>query len=260
MSEKKIFYYTDEVNEDFSGIVRDRYHVDSSYKYIHTNPIYRFFTFIVYRIIMTPVAWLHLKIKFNTKFVNKSCIKEISNRDGYFLFGNHSNIPADGYIPTMICSPSRRSYDIVSAENMAIKGTRTFMKMVGALPLPDGFKSMKNFMKAIQQKIDEGQVITIYPEAHIWPYYTKIRNYKSDSFRFPCKHNSASFCFTTTYQKRKIIKRPRIVVYVDGPFYPNKDLNGSEQKQELRDRIYKTMVERSKNSNCEYYIYRKKEN
>lgn len=69
-----------------------------------------------------------------------------------------------------------------------------------------------------------------------------------------------AFCITNTYQKygRKGDK-VKIVSYVDGPFFIDKDLTIKEQQQKLRDEIYNCMVNRSKNSNIEVIKYLKKE-
>lgn len=99
----------------------------------------------------------------------------------------------------------------------------------------------------------------IYPEAHIWPYYTGIRNFKDSSFRYPAQLEVPVFCFTNTYQKRKWRATPRIVTYVDGPFYPDKGLSLREQKQQLHEKVIATMKERCKNSNVELIQYVRKE-
>lgn len=257
MSSRKIYYYSDEINDEFSGITREPYRIDSSFKYVDNNLIYLFFKFLVYRVIMSPAAYIYLKLKFRTKFVNRKCLKQIG-KNGYFLFGNHTNVPLDGFTPTTMAFP-KKTFVLVSDENFAVKGTRTFMKMVGGIPLPNDYKTMKSFMKCIDTRINSNCVVAVYPEAHIWPYYTKIRPFKSDSFHFPCKYKAASYCFTTTYQTRKFSKKPRVVVYIDGPFYPDYNLSQTEQKEKLRNEIYDKMVEKSKYSNFEYHTYLKKE-
>lgn len=101
----------------------------------------------------------------------------------------------------------------------------------------------------------------IYPEAHIWPYYTDIRNFKPDSFMYPVENNKPVFCFTNVYKKRKFSKRPKVVTYVDGPFYPYDDLSKRENMEMLRDNVYNAMKKRIV-SNPVYkykYIYIKKE-
>ena len=140
-----------------------------------------------------------------------------------------------------------------------MKGLKHIVEMLGAIPVPDNRQAMKNFMEAVNKRIEQGYSITIYPEAHIWPYYTKIRTFKPVSFEYPVKLNTPTFCFTNTYQKYgKSQDKIRIVNYIDGPFFPDKTLGNKEAKQKLRDEVYSTMVERSKNSNVECIEYRKR--
>ena len=64
---------------------------------------------------------------------------------------------------------------------------------------------------------------------------------------------------TTTYRKRLLGRKPRTVTYLDGPFWPDKDLPPRARAQALRDRLYETMVQRSRESDCQYIRYVKKE-
>ena len=68
--------------------------------------------------------------------------------------------------------------------NISLKGTGTLVEMLAAIPIPSNVAGMKNFLTTIQKKIDKKSSITIYPEAHIWPYYTKIRPFKDVSFKY----------------------------------------------------------------------------
>jgi len=117
---------------------------------------------------------------------------------------------------------------------------------------------MKNFQDAIGKLIGKKKCIAIYPEAHIWPFYTGIRNFKDTSFSYPVKYDVPVFCFTNTYQKRRG-KTPQIVTYVDGPFYPKEELTRKEQKKELHEKVLSSMKEYCKNSNVEVIRYIKKE-
>jgi len=44
-------------------------------------------------------------------------------------------------------------------------------------------------------------------------------------------------------------------VYVDGPFFPDESKSVKENQKLLRDKVYDTMVLRSKNSTVEYVSY-----
>lgn len=79
------------------------------------------------------------------------------------------------------------------------------------------------------------------------------------SFKYPVEQNVPVFSLTNTYVKDENKKdKVKIVSYIDGPFFVNKDLTKKEQQRDLRNRVYECMVERSKNSNIEYIKYVKK--
>ena len=60
-----------------------------------------------------------------------------------------------------------------------------------------------------------------------------------------------------TYQKNKSKSKPRIVVYIDGPFVCDEDITVDEKQNKLHDLVYESMVARSTNSNVEYIKYEK---
>ena len=68
------------------------------------------------------------------------------------------------------------------------------------------------------------------------------------------------FVLTNCYQKRKFFKRPQIVTYADGPFYPDPALSPMENAKRLRNIAYETLCSRTKaHSNFEYITYVKAE-
>lgn len=252
MEEKKVIYYTDELNEEFSTAQIEPRTIDEKYKYIHKNPIWNIASYIVQNILSMPIKVLYAKIKFRIKYVGKEKLKRYK-KEGYFIYANHTQPFADTFIPSIANYP-KRNYFIVNPENVSMKFLRTIVEMLGAIPIPSNKKAMKNFLDAIDKRIGSTYSITIYPEAHIWPYYTKIRPFKAVSFKYPVQLSKPSFCMTNTYQKYGNNKI-QMVTYIDGPFFPNNNLPLKEQQQDLRNQIYNIMVERSKNSNIEYIKY-----
>ena len=276
--ENNVFYYSDELNDDFasSDITPDK--IDENYKYIHKNIFWNFFSIVLYRIFPT-FFYIHAKIKYGVKVENKKVIKDyykklknsnaISKKDmkrkkGYFLYLNHTQEIMDTFFPTLITFP-RRAYLIANAKNVSMSGMRTLNQMLGAIPIPNsGLRAMAKFEKAVEHYSNKGNVIAIYPEAHVWPYYTKIRNFKSVSFEYPYKLDKAVFTATITYQKKckkndSKNKKPKfkIVIYIDGPFFTDKTLNKKDAKEKLRNEVYNVMNGRSKNNNIEIRKYEK---
>lgn len=253
----KIIYYEDELNDEFSKSSIEPRIIDENYKYVHKNPLWNLCSFVLQNMLSVPIKILYAKIKFRIKYIGKEKIKPYRN-EGYFIYGNHTQPFADTFIPSIPMYP-KRNFLIVNPVNISLKGTGTLVEMLGAMPIPSNKSAMKNFLEAIKQKINKGYAITIYPEAHIWPYYTKIRPFKDVSFKYPVQLEKPAFCITNTYQSYgKNNKKIKIVSYIDGPFFPNKELTLKEQQKELRNKIYNCMDERSKNSNIEHIKYIKK--
>lgn len=258
MENKKVIYFNDELNEEFSTAKITPRVIDENYKYIHKNPFWNICSFLMQNFISMPIKFLYAKIKFKIKYVGKEKLKKYK-KEGYFIYGNHTQPFADTFIPSLANYP-KRNYFIVNPENVSMKFLQTIVEMLGAIPIPSNKKAMKNFLEVIEKRIQNGRSITIYPEAHIWPYYTKIRPFKDVSFKYPVELEKPVFCLTNTYVKdEKREDKVRIISYIDGPFFVDKTLTKKERQKDLRNRVYECMVERSKNSNVEYIKYIKKD-
>ena len=249
----KIIYYNDELNDEFSTAKIKPRIIDKNYKYEHKNIFWNLSTYLVQNMVSVPIKFIYAKIKFQIKYVGKEKLKPYK-KQGYFVYGNHTQDFADTFIITNTIFP-KRNYIIVNPENVSMPVLGNFVQKFGAIPIPNDKSGMKNFLATIKNKIQKGYAITIFPEAHIWPYYTKIRPFKNVSFKYPIELNAPTFSVTNTYQKRGKNK-VKITTYVDGPFYPDEVLtNIQEKKQNLRDKVYKAMCERSKNSDFEFIKY-----
>ena len=255
MKEKEIIYYTDELNDEFSKAKITPRKIDDTFKYQH-GAIWDAFSCFIQNVFSMPVKVLYKNIKFKHKYIGKEKLKQCK-KQGYFIYANHTQSFADTFLTSVAVYP-KRNFLIVNPENVSMGHSGWFVEMLGAIPIPDTKIAMKNFLETIETRIKNKSSITIYPEAHIWPYYTKIRPFKDVSFKYPVQLNTPVFCMTNTYQAYKKNKNKiQLITYIDGPFYINTDSNltKKEQQKELRDRVYKQMTERSKNSNIEYIKY-----
>lgn len=255
MEDRKVIYFEDELNDEFSTVKIEARRIDENYRYKH-NCIWDICSYIIQNVLSMPIKVLYSKIKFRIQYIGREKLKDYK-KQGYFIYVNHTQAFADTFIPSVGNYP-KRNFLIVNPANVSIKYAKTLIEMLGAIPTPDTKTAMKNFLEVIEEKINKKYSITIYPEAHIWPYYTKIRPFKDVSFKYPVQLQVPSFCMTNTYQeygKGKI----KIVTYIDGPFFTEGSLNKKEQQKDLRNKIYNCMVERSRNSNIEHIKYIKKE-
>ena len=254
--DKKVIYYTNELEDEFSEAQIEPKVIDGSYSYEggFWRQVGRVF---VYNIVAKPFGYAFLKVKYGHKIINRKLLKEVG-KQGFFLYGNHTNQFGDPFVPSMVCFP-KGVYVVVHPNNVSMPVLGKFTPCLGALPLPGNMEAARNFNKAISHKIEQGKCVMIYPEAHIWPYYTKIRPFKDASFGYPITCGAKVFCFTNTYQKRKFRRTPRIVTYIDGPFEADSSLPVKRQKEMLRNQVYDAMVKASANNNVEMIKYIKKE-
>ncbi len=252
--DKQIYY-----SNDFDKVVSFKNKhiiIDEHYNYSTTNPIKKFFAWFSYRFLATPYAFITYKVIKRVKFHNLGILKDFKNT-GYFIYANHTNQFADGICPTLICYP-QKPHIIVDSSNLSMPIVGKIIKHWGAFPIPSTTLAVKNFYSAMESTLKNNNPILIYPEAHLWPYYTKIRNFPTSSFRYPIKFNTPVFTFTTVYKKRKHFKNPKVEIYVDGPIYFDTNLNEKEAQKKLRDDVYNKLSERANLSDCEFIQYIKR--
>lgn len=256
----KTVYYSDELNDDFSATKEtlDEKKIDERYNYFRLNNIFvKLFANFLYYVIAKPLIWAALKIYFHHKVINKKLMKK-RGKNGCFIYGNHTNYLPDAAFNSLL--HHKRNYVIVGSQTVNIRGIAALVQDLGAIPLGSTLQAKKNFMECISMKLKENASITIFPEAHIWPYYTKVRPFVKDSFIYPVEKDVPVFSVATCYQKRKKAARPRIIFVVNGPFYRDPTLDKAEAMQKLRDEVYGALNEATKKySNYEYYSYVKKE-
>lgn len=256
MDKRTVIYYEDELRDEFSVAQITPRTIDGTYVYCHDSLLKRFTHFFWYRVVATPIAWLYTKLVFHHKIVGKK--KLASCPGGCFLYGNHTQDIADAFIPSMLTFP-KSAYVIVHPNNVSMPYLGRVTPSMGALPLPDDMAAYRNFLAAIDRRIEAGHAVVIYPEAHIWPYYTGIRDFPDKSFHYPAKLNAPVFCFTNTYHKRRFSREAKIVTYIDGPFFPDETLPPAKRKKDLRDRVYHAMCSRAALSTEKKIQYIKKE-
>lgn len=225
--------------------------LDDDYRWVKDSFFGKLLSALIYAVVFVVSAiygifFLHIKV------VGREKIKKRSGK-GFYVYGNHTQPVGDAILPLFLFR-WRRMRAVVSPANLGIPIIGRLLPYLGALPIPK-IGRMREFLSAIEHFESRGNGIVIYPEAHVWPYYTGIRPYGTAAFSYPLKSGLPSYCMTATYQKRSFGKKPRMTVYIDGPFEADATLPQSERKKELARKISRCMKERSLNSNYEYWAY-----
>jgi len=240
---RKVIYYSDALNDDFAGTDISARTIDGDYEYIKSSVWWKTAAFFVYRVFATPVVWLLCKAVCGLRIRNRKVVQKLKGK-GFFMYGNHTNGMADAFTPTL-CAFPHRAHIVTSPDAVSLRGLGEITAMLGAMPVPGDRQSMRNFRAAIETRYSQQRAIAIYPEAHIWPYYTGVRPFSATSFQYPVRLNAPCVAFVATYRQRRILKSlpPLMTITLSEPFYPDAELSEHAAKKKLRDEIYSFMAQ-----------------
>ncbi len=257
--EKKTVYYTDELGDDFA-LTRDAIKArrpEGGFRYEHHFLLWRAGAWMLYRVVATPIVWAYCKAVYGLRIQGRR--KILTVRGGCFLYGNHTQNIIDAFLPTMAAFPKRCNI-ITAPDAVSIPVIRHITPMLGAIPLPDSFEEIRAFQKTIKKSAEKGRALAVYPEAHIWPYYNKIRPFSDESFVYPCKYGVPAVPFTVTYRSRRILRKlpPAVTLVIGDPVYADRELSAREARRKMRDEVYEQMCRASEDS-YEYIRYVKRQ-
>ncbi len=259
--EERVFYYESEEDDPIKTDEQERKEkvlLPEGYEFISKNPFVRIYSAILFRCFKLFARfyakfYLHMDVKGREKF------KKAKGK-GYVIYANHTNPFHDAFSPALVAD--RRIFTIISPVNLKLPGIGKFLPMIGGIPLGTNPEEKKAMNEAVDKRLKQKNCLVIYPEAHVWPYYTKIRKFPAGdkSFKYPVRNDLPIFTMTTTYHKSKVKgqERPDMTVYVDGPFYPDAKLSEDENRAKLAKEAYDSMVKWSKKNSYEYFEYKKK--
>lgn len=246
MEKHRYYYYYDELNDDFANNGIETLPLPDDYEYYPKSLVYRI-VHPVANIIMLLFLMVVNAMTDGYRVHNSKILKKRNDRKkGYFVFANHTTWIGDAVIHPTIAFP-KQVYTVVHPDAISIKGASTAIRMLGAMPKPSSRKNFVRFIEASSRMFEEGNPVVIYPEAHIWPKYNRIRQFPDVSFGIPARLGAPCFVKTTVY-RRNGKGHTYSEVYYDGPFYPDNTLCLKDAQKKLRDDIYSVMKERTKDS------------
>jgi len=250
---QEVRYYQN-YDQDFAATRRQDFKIPANYQWVHKNIFYRFFASLLYLVVIV-INLIYMKLVAHVSIKNRRVLRQ--SKGGYYIYSNHTLLFGDVVNPFCINFP-KHPYIICSPSNLGIPVLGKLLPMAGALPIPDNLHDMAKFSKAVSYRINQGNAIIIYPEEHLWPFYTKIRPLHEAAFHYPIKTKAPVYVATTTYQKSRFYKKPKITIYLDGPFTVDQNLSRKDAQTKLQTEVEKAMQSRAKLSTYEFISYQKR--
>lgn len=245
-------YYSD-FTDDFEESADQEYTLPADYRFVREDGGSKLLSGLVYGLAVV-FGGLYCRCVLHMRVKGRRALRGLGG--DVFIFGNHTQPVGDVFIPALCVLP-RRIYTVVSPANYGIPIIGKLLPFLGALPLIPSLHGMKELHAAMAHRLEHGHPIVIYPEAHVWEYYTDIRPFPDTAFKYPVKFQKPTLAMTVTYRRSRLWKRPVMEVFLDGPFYPHGE-TVKEKTADLHRQVYAAMQKRSENSNYEYIVYKKK--
>lgn len=245
-------YYYNKFTDDVVSTHYQDYQLADNYSIFPTNLAGKIWNPII-RTIAVGLGWGYRKIA-KVQVIGQEKMRGFSDQ-GYFIYGNHTQPFGDVVTPLTLASPYHY-YALADQANWGVPVLGKLLVRYGGLPVGRNLRQSAQLIGAIKDVITKQKgIIMIYPEAHVWPYYSKIRPFSSTSFHFPVALQTPIFVMTTTYQRPRFGHRPRIIIYVDGPLWPDYSVPKKVAQEKLCQQVRTLMVSHTQNNNYQYYQY-----
>lgn len=260
MTDRTVFY-EDPLADDFAGTHIDTVEIGADFPFLPQGILYNALGTLLYYVIAIPLVFLMARFTLGLRTKNRRALGQVRGQ-AFYLYGNHTQA-LDAVLPALAAWP-QRAYVIAHRDAVSIRGLRTIVQMLGAIPVPSEIGGMRSFSQALEERAKEGACIGIFPEAHIWPWYTGVRPFASGSFRYPARSLRPVVAMAATYRKRRGLfawrKKPAMTLWFSEPIYPDPALSPRQRQENLRNQVYDFMKEvTSRPGNVSYIQYLPKE-
>lgn len=162
-----------------------KFNIDKNYNYIYENFIFNFFSNLVYYGIAFPILSILLKLVYDFKIEGKENLEKVEA--GAISVSNHVLILDCAMVGLAL--GKKKVYFTTTEESFKIPLVRKLIKLLRAIPIPKTIENKKYFIKAVDKLLKKGKIVHMYPEAALWPYCQKIRNFKKGAFDFAIRND-----------------------------------------------------------------------
>ena len=238
--EEKILNENDDIIHMYEPL---ELNIDEKYQYIREGKVFSFFSNLLYYGIAFPVLTILNKIMYDLKIEGKENIKNL--KTGAISVSNHVLI--------LDCTMIGLSFGLKKVYFTTRKGSfeipfvRKLIKLLRAVPIPTKMSNKEHFVKQIDKALQKGKIIHFYPEKALWPYYEKLRNFKSGAFEFAIRNNVPVVPIVITFRDpkgvRKVFKKKKdVTVKILEPIkYKGNYENKKDCVEELKNQVHQSM-------------------
>lgn len=171
-------------------------------------------------------------------------LEHLAGVKGAVVTCNHFH-PMDSFIMQRVFDAShhkKRMYRVIREGNYtSFPGFYGFlMQNCNTLPLSANLQTMKKFLRAVSQVLEEGNCLLIYPEQSMWWNYRKPKPLKPGAFDIAVKNRVPVVpCFITMRDSDRIgadgFPVQEYTPHLGAPIYPDEGLPRTEARKRLME-------------------------
>ena len=218
------------------------FNIDENYEYVpKEDTIFSTCSDFIYYGIAYPILKLLTKIVYDFKIEGQGNIENITT--GAISVSNHVLFLDCAMIG--LAFRDKKIYYTTQEESFKIPFVRKLIKLLRAIPIPKSIENRKNFLKAINKLLEEN-IVHVYPEASLWPYCRKIRNFKNGAFDIAVRNQVPIIPCVFTFREptgiRKMFKKKKdVTLKILKPIIPDSDKYIRQQVEELKEKTIMSM-------------------
>ena len=207
---------------------------------LHHSIIYKVLSSILY-VIAYPIIFLLTKLWHGLKIEGRENLDKVG--DEYITVANHINM-IDCAMITLSIFP-RIPYFLTLQSNLEIPIIKYLVMLLRGIPIPRNKSGKEKMVNTIDGLLKKGEVVGIYPEGELIPYYEGIREFKNGAFNFAVKNQVPILPIVFTYREpegiiRFIKKKPFITLTILEPEFPRAEKTMANVV-ELKNRVQRKM-------------------
>ena len=207
---------------------------------LHHSVIYKILSSLLY-LIAYPILFLLTKIWMGLKIEGRENLNKVG--DEYITVANHINM-IDCAMITLSIFP-RIPYFLTLQSNLEIPFIKYLVMLFRGIPIPRTVAGKEKMVNTIDGLLKRGEVVGIYPEGPLMPYYDGIREFKNGAFNFAVKNQVPILPIVFTFREpegilKKFKKKPFITLTILEPEYPKAEISKANV-EELKNRVQRKM-------------------
>lgn len=216
--------------------------VGADYDFVPRNPVFRLFSVLLWRLVLL-VFPLYNRLFFHLRVKGREKLKGF--KGGGVTICNHVHV----LDCTMVacCFRTRKLHWPTLKTNIDIPVISTLVRLLGGIPIPRGPHALSQFSFVVKQLLDKGEMVHIYPEGILAPYYSSIRSFRRGAFAYAYDSNVPVIPMVITYREprhalsRFFHRKPLLQMNILDPIYPRQEGDRREQIDLLRENCFQAM-------------------